>query len=64
MVYFFIINLVWCKSVSGYTLFPRKEPDVIKKELYFNGPLQVSMHMFNDFRTYKKGIYYYFYIFL
>lgn len=58
--YIIIINLVWCKIVSSYILFPRKDHEIIKKELYFNGPLQVSMHMYSDFRSHNYGIYYYF----
>lgn len=46
-------------SVSDYYSIPRKDHVRIMKELIVNGPLQVSMHMYEDFRGYTKGIIYY-----
>lgn len=41
--------------VNNYVLLPRANPDLIMKELYLNGPIQISMHFYDDLRWYEKG---------
>lgn len=41
--------------VSDYISFPRENSVNIMRDLMDNGPLQISMHMYEDFRVYTKG---------
>lgn len=60
-VYLYNINLnttnySHCFLVHDYYSLSRQQPSKIKKDLMENGPLQVSMHMYEDFRVYTKGV--------
>ncbi|XP_050528093.1 cathepsin B-like cysteine proteinase 6 [Daktulosphaira vitifoliae] len=53
-----IIKAEFIKTyVIDYLSLPRKHPSEIMKDLMEYGPLQVSMHMYEDFRVYTTGIY-------
>jgi len=42
-------------TVKGYTILPQKNDEAIMRELFLNGPIQVSMHFYDDFRWYERG---------
>lgn len=41
--------------VLGYELWSKSNEVVIMNQLMVHGPLQVSMHLYDDFRYYKEG---------
>ncbi|XP_050528076.1 cathepsin B-like cysteine proteinase 6 [Daktulosphaira vitifoliae] len=53
----YIINFEKCRVVRNYELWPRKDQFGIMEALMTHGPLQVSMHLYEDFRYYTNGIY-------
>lgn len=42
-------------TVNGYELWPKSNHIYIMEQLMKYGPLQVSMHIYEDFRYYKEG---------
>lgn len=47
--------LYFNSSVVGYELWSRKDQYYLMEQLMKYGPLQVSMHIYEDFRYYKEG---------
>lgn len=50
----FVLNASFV-SVFGYELWSQANHLHIMEQLMAYGPLQVSMHIYNDFRYYKEG---------
>lgn len=42
--------------VDSFKLFPPKYPEDIMRDLIKNGPIQVSFHLYEDFRYYNAMI--------
>lgn len=47
------VNIYILLLVDSFKLFPSKFPEDIMRDLIINGPIQVSFHLYEDFRYYK-----------